>query len=230
MDQTIKQQKRERKIKGVADIVFCIDASGSMEPCIEGVKKHIEKFLDGVSSNPQLSYLDWRLGIVAHDSEHFYIMDFTTDLSRFKDALKRIETGGNEFTLPALDWSLDFPWRNDSHKIIVLFTDEPLETGAEPDFQRLKMKELYEKIVSLRCMVYFVGPSCPEYEEFAKLPRCFFEEIKGHKDFYKVGFDKVLERIGKTISGSILSTQQPSKPNIPKDIYNISGKIRIIKI
>jgi len=230
MNQQIMQQQKERKLKGIADIVFCIDASGSMEPCIEGVKNHIEKFLDGVSSNPQLSYVNWRLGIVAHDSEHFYIMDFTDDISRFKNALRKIEPGGNEFTFPALDWCLDFPWRDNSHKIIVLFTDEPLETGEDPDFQRSKMKELFDKITALRCMVYFVGPSCPEYEEFNKLPRCLFEEIKQHEDFYKVGFDKVLERIGKTISDSILSFQQPHKTNITKDIYNINGKIEIIKI
>ena len=226
---SISQQPKERKGRGIADIVFCIDASGSMEPCIEGVKEHIEKFIDGVSSNPQIS-VDWRLGILAHDSEKFYILDFTNDIFRFKNALKKIKTGGQEFTLPALDWSLDFPWRENAHKIIVLFTDEPLEDGEDPDFQRSKMKDLYEKIVSLQCMVYFVGPECPEYREIEKLPRCIFESISGHSDFYKVGFDEVLERIGKSLSASIHPLQQPVSASVSKDIYRIKGKIKEIKI
>lgn len=230
MSYLISQQPRERKRKGVADIVFCIDASGSMEPCIEGVKNHIEKFLDGVLSNPQLSFVDWRLGILAHDSENFYILDFTNDITRFKDALRKVKTGGQEFTLPALDWSLDFPWREDAHKIIVLFTDEPLEDGEDPGFQRSKMEELRNKIIALRCMVFFVGPECPEYREIEKLPRCIFEPISQHSDFYKVGFDKVLERIGKTISRSIESPQQPLKISVSKDIYGIKGRIKIKKI
>ncbi len=230
MSQTIKQQPKEKKIKGVADIVFCIDASGSMSPCIEGVKEHIKKFIDGVSSNPQLSFVDWRLGIIAHDCTRFYIMDFVSDINRFKEALGKIKAGGNEFTLPALDWSLDFPWREKAHRIVVLFTDEPLEGGYEPEFQRSKMKELCEKIVSLKCMIYFVGPSCPEYIEICNLPKCVFEEISGHEDFYKKGFDKVLERIGKTLSYTILSSQQPVSMKIEKDIYKIKEKIKIEKI
>ena len=34
--------------KGTADVVFCLDASGSMGPCIEGVKSHIASFVDGL--------------------------------------------------------------------------------------------------------------------------------------------------------------------------------------
>jgi len=227
LNQQIKQRPKERKGKGVADIVFCIDASGSMEPCIEGVKKHIQKLLDGILSNPQLSYLDWRLGIVAHDSTNFFILDFTNNLSRFKEALKKITSGGNEFTLPALDWCLDFNWRDNAHKIIILFTDEPLEGGEEPEFQRSKIKELFEKIITLKAMVYFVGPDCPEYRDIQKLPKCIFEPIEEHSDFFNIEFDKVMERIGKTLSGSIVYSQQAEKHKVNNDIYNIKDKITI---
>lgn len=230
MNHTIRQKPKERARKGIADIVFCIDASGSMEPCIEGVKNHIKKFIDGLSSNPQISLLDWRLGILAHDYEKFYILDFTNDLGRFKDALTKIVAGGQEFTLPALDWSLDFSWRENAHRIVVLFTDEPLEDGGEPAFQRSKIEDLCEKIKALRCMVFFVGPDCPEYRKIGKLSRCIFEPISQHSDFYKVGFDKVLERIGKTLSGSIHALQAPVKSSVPKDIYGIKGRIKIINI
>ncbi|HOK05504.1 MAG TPA: vWA domain-containing protein [Victivallales bacterium] len=230
MNQTIKQKPIERKLRGVADIVFCIDASGSMKPCLKGLKDHIEKFLDGLSSNKQITSLSWRLGIVAHDEKRFYILDFTSDLARFKGALKKIKTGKNEFTLPALDWSLDFPWNENAHKIVIAFTDEPLKDGYNPDFQASKKDQLFEKIKTLRCMVYFVGPECPVYKEIQKLPRCFFVPIKEQADFFKVGFEQVLERIGRTLSGSVASSAQTPKGKIEKDIYNIKEKIKVIKL
>ncbi|MBP6059261.1 MAG: VWA domain-containing protein [Candidatus Saccharicenans sp.] len=230
MSQTIKQKPIERKLTGVADIVFCIDASGSMEPCLKGLKDHIKKFLDGLSSNKQISSLSWRLGIVAHDAERFYILDFTSELDRFKQALKKIKPGANEYTLPALDWSLDFPWNENAHKIVIAFTDEPLKDGYNPDFQASKKDMLFEKIKNLRCMVYFVGPECPVYKEIQTLPRCFFVPITEQADFFKVGFEQVLERIGKTLSGSIASSVQAPRVEIEKDIYNIKNEIKVIKI
>ncbi len=225
----IVQTPLQRKAKASADIVFCIDSSGSMSPCIEGVKNHIESFITGLISNPQFD-LDWRLGIVSYDYEVFRILEFTEDIERFRSALQKIEAGGDELTFPALDWSLDFPWRPHAHKIIVLFTDEPLEDGDDPDYQRSKMDLLFEKIVKLRCMVYFVGPSCEEYEKIATLPRCYFEPLEQHEDFFKIGFDKVLERIGKTISQSISYQGQSTSEYVPKDIYGIKGRLRIEKL
>ena len=36
--------------KGVANIVFCLDASRSMEPCIEEIKRYISNFVDVFSN------------------------------------------------------------------------------------------------------------------------------------------------------------------------------------
>lgn len=35
--------------KRTADVICCLDASGSMEPCIEGVKPHIASFFEKLS-------------------------------------------------------------------------------------------------------------------------------------------------------------------------------------
>src|SRR6187551_2802577 len=37
------------KTKGVADIVFVVDISGSMAPCIDALRKNIESFIDSLS-------------------------------------------------------------------------------------------------------------------------------------------------------------------------------------
>lgn len=42
--------------KNCADIVFCIDVSGSMDPCLKGVCQHVGKLLDGLVSNGQMNW------------------------------------------------------------------------------------------------------------------------------------------------------------------------------
>ena len=54
--------------KGVADVLFCIDASNSMAPCIEGVKANVSGFIDGLSGNPNYAGWDLRMDYVAHSA------------------------------------------------------------------------------------------------------------------------------------------------------------------
>jgi len=53
--------------KGVADVVFCLDASDSMKPCIDGVKTHISSFLEGLKSDGQRTW-DVRFDFLAHQT------------------------------------------------------------------------------------------------------------------------------------------------------------------
>ena len=225
----IDQQQVPTKRKGVADVVFCLDRSGSMTPCLEGVKEHISKFIEGLLANPQLSNLYCRLGFIAYDCYDFYLMDFTTDIKKFQSAMSSLQPGGNEYSLPALDWSLDFSWRENAHRIVIQFTDEPLEGGEDPPFQRSKLQELYGKIASLNAMLYFVGPDCKEYRGFERVPKCIVQYITGHNHFYNIDFKEVLFQIGKTLSHSV--TPSPTKMgSVKKDLYGMAGKINMINL
>jgi len=51
------------KTKGVADIVFMVDSSGSMAPCIDALRTNIEAFIDSLSkgeANNAPPIRDWR--------------------------------------------------------------------------------------------------------------------------------------------------------------------------
>ena len=51
------------KTKGVADIVFVVDVSGSMAPCIDALRRNIEIFIDSLSHddpNNAAPVKDWR--------------------------------------------------------------------------------------------------------------------------------------------------------------------------
>jgi hypothetical protein len=62
------------KTKGVADIVFLIDVSGSMTPIIDALRKNIEMFIDSLShgdANNAAPVKDWRGKVMGYrDIEH----------------------------------------------------------------------------------------------------------------------------------------------------------------
>ena len=98
------------KTKGVADIVFLIDVSGSMKPCIDALRTNIEAFIDSLSkgegnSAPPVS--DWRGKVVGYrdveaaQSEGLpWIVDhpFVRDATALKAQLSELgaEGGGDE--------------------------------------------------------------------------------------------------------------------------------------
>jgi hypothetical protein len=57
------------KTKGVADIVFVVDISGSMAPCIDALRRNIEAFVDSLSrgdANNAAPVKDWRAKVVGY--------------------------------------------------------------------------------------------------------------------------------------------------------------------
>src|SRR5215210_1857632 len=117
--------------KGVVDVVFCLDASGSMAPCIDGVRRNVGAFIDGLASDANRK-IDCRIDFLAHScSESFDVfrcetlrtkdMDFlaalygpnarpdsffTTDSAEIRRSLERVTAFGDESVLVALDMCL----------------------------------------------------------------------------------------------------------------------------
>src|SRR5262249_19667234 len=54
--------------KGVVDVVFCLDASGSMAPCIDGVRKNLDAFLDALAGDVNRK-IDCRIDFIAHSCD-----------------------------------------------------------------------------------------------------------------------------------------------------------------
>ena len=126
--------------RGVADIVFCLDASDSMAPCIDGVRMHVTSFVQGLQGGQQGTW-DLRMDFLAHSCSldgsvihteslrhaQFEVVRalygngnasqpqgggfFTASVDDFRDRLASIATSGNEQALVGLDLALDFPWR-----------------------------------------------------------------------------------------------------------------------
>ena len=60
---------QQQKKRSIADIVFLIDATGSMAPCIDDLKKNIESFIDTLATgnaNNSSPIKDWRGKVVGY--------------------------------------------------------------------------------------------------------------------------------------------------------------------
>ena len=98
------------KTKGVADIVFVVDISGSMAPCIDALRKNIEAFIESLShgdGNNVAAVRDWRGKVVGYrdiesaESEGLpWVVDnsFVRDVNALKAQLAglKAEGGGDE--------------------------------------------------------------------------------------------------------------------------------------
>jgi len=94
------------KTKGVADIVFVVDITGSMAPCIDALRQNIETFVNSLSSgdaNNAAPVKDWRAKVVGYrdietsESEGLpWIVDnqFVRDPAELKAQLAALEANG----------------------------------------------------------------------------------------------------------------------------------------
>jgi len=224
--------------KGTADVVFCLDASNSMSPCLQGVKDHLTDFVKGLQSKGQMTW-DLRVDFVAqnvgqgsqggvlfnhrsvyHEDLHeaLYASQpsgvrlFTTALDDFKANLNRVPCEGDEAMLVALDFALDFPWRPAAqcHRTVILLTDEPCETGAIADEQARQVPALIRKIQDLRVMLFLVAPDSPAYQKLAEADKSEYEVIAERQNgLATVDFGKVLQHIGKSVSAASLQAAGP---------------------
>jgi hypothetical protein len=207
----------QSKIKGVADIVFCIDSTGSMSNTIDNVKANVHTFAESIKNASPNTKVDWQARIIGYRDFNCDI-DYIIKDSKFvnsPDALKlqldklTADGGGDapESTLDALMYAtLQSDWRPAAHKIIVLFTDAPplphlnskttSELGIPDDFEVVK-QTLKEKRIKL----FLFGPRDSIYEELSKESRL---SITQYDDIafglQNVDFKSLLDTIGKTVS------------------------------
>lgn len=151
-----------KKVKGVVDIVFLIDVTGSMEPCITALTQNIGTFIDYLTStdpNNQCPVKNWRAKAVGYrDFEDRSIEPFVDNPFVEQDAtalkaqlaLLRADGGGDEpeSLLEALykvanmeqtdkdaNTSDPYKWRyrSDAARVVIVFTDATFkEPMVEP--------------------------------------------------------------------------------------------------
>jgi len=110
---------------GKEDVVFLIDASGTMADNITAVARYVSKMVDVFKE----SELDYTMGVVRFKrilkKNDIEVYEQTADVSQIKKILRAIKCKGDERTLDAIDVGLtQVKFRNPVDKTFILVTDE----------------------------------------------------------------------------------------------------------
>jgi hypothetical protein len=211
-------QQKIAKVKGIADVVFCIDATGSMQPCIDQVKANVEAFTGSIVTAYPNSHIDWRARIIAYRDffkDSVYIMNdfpFVNTAEEVKAQLDQVVADGGEdepeSTLDAILYaSKKSDWRKGVHKIVVVFTDAtPLENISPITISELGIPDDLEIIfqtlfIEDRIKLFLFGQKHPIYDKIQEQSRTTVKQFENAIEELKVAdFTSILETIGKTVS------------------------------
>lgn len=127
---------------------------------------------------------------------------FTTNGEAFARKLRSIELDGDENSLFALDFALDFPFGSvsDTGRVVALFSDERIEDGAIDEAQLNVIGQLVRKITCRRVMFFAALPSSPALEELATADGAQVEPVTGGDGLKSVNFHKLMGQMAKSIS------------------------------
>jgi len=233
------QQKETRQTMATqfADIVFVVDASQSMGPCFDQLRKNLETLMTTMRQarfRPRLGLLTHAAGIGPNGPvyDHQFIGGegqemlsslyqrggqnarsddfFTEDPRRFTKALSTVKPQGNEDMLLALDIALDFPFGPlaKSRRAVALFTDEPAEEGIDEGESSRKIEALINKIQTRHIQLFLVTPESKGYEILSEADKCEWEEVDGGDGLAGFDFKQLLADMGKSISVATLQSSR----------------------
>ena len=218
------------KVKGVADIVFLVDVTGSMRPCIDGLRENILTFvetLSGKDPNNECPVKDWRIKVAGYrdaedDPATWWVeFPFTRNVDEVKSHFGKLETkgGGDEpeslldaiyklGSMPAADLQeIDPPnkWRarGAAQRFIVIFTDATYKTTmSAPECSGGGFDDVKNVVHGNKINLSVFCPEHDCYHDLATLDRSEIEFIGSISEGAKlmVEFTKDQENFKQTLS------------------------------
>ena len=199
-------QQQQTKTRGVADIVFLIDVSGSMAPAIDALKENIGTFVESLSKgegNNVSPVRDWRARAVGYrdfedaEAEPFVDNPFVNDVEALRAQLAglRAEGGGDEaeslldalFKVASLGQtekgaqSLDparWRYRSDAARVVVVFTDASFKPAMSiPEAKGGGVQDVTNAIINNRIILSLFAPDMPGYDELSQIDKSEWEAI-----------------------------------------------------
>jgi von Willebrand factor type A domain len=192
------------KVKGVADIVFLLDATGSMAPCINAIKENIAAFITSLTSkdaNQQSVVKDWRVKVVGYrdfdytDAPAIVDNPFVNSVEELRSHLAQLEaTGGGdeaESLLEGLHRVATMPetglgkplmpdaWRDrsEARRFVVVFSDAPYKPKmSEP--KGGTVDDVINAMMTSQIVLYVYAPetfSC--YETLGEMDKAEWNAI-----------------------------------------------------
>lgn len=187
---------------GVADIVFLLDVTGSMQPCIDALKNNIAAFLGTLSERDGPAPVrDWRARVVGYrdynydDAPPLEVFPFVRSASLLQKQLAALEARGGgdeeESLLDALykvascaasrsgeeDAQL---WRSraDAVRIVVVFTDAPYrQVMSLPEARGGTVQDVANLLMSERIVLSVFAPDMPCYDMLAQTDKSEYHPV-----------------------------------------------------
>ena len=198
------ENETKTKVKGVADILFLLDATGSMQSNIDAVKDNIGAFLDslatpvGFNAAPPLK--DWRAAVYAYrdagcDGDAWFVPNpFTRDPAELRAQLDRIVAGGGgdepESLLDALHAVAQLPatakggeedagswrYRSEAARVVVVFTDASYHPTFG-DAGELNLCDVANAVTEARIRLSVFAPAMDCYDDLAQIDKCEYSPV-----------------------------------------------------
>jgi uncharacterized protein YegL len=184
------------KAKGVVDIVFLIDITGSMQSCIDALKNNISTFIDSLTTrdaNNTNPVKHWRAKVVGYrdfgeDAEHYVDHAFVEDAASLKVQLSRMTAGGGgdepESLLDALYRVTNmgqtekgaasdpqrWRYRSEAARVVIIFTDASYhDTMVEPAGGTVG--DVANAVMANRIILSIFAPNMPCYDKLSEIDR-----------------------------------------------------------
>ncbi len=198
------QESLDKK-KGIPDIVFLLDASGSMAKCIAAVTSNISSFVDTLStpdSNGGVLIKDWRIRVVGYrdrdaDGAQWWVDNpFTSDVAQVKAQLLAMEAAGGgdepESLLDAMyavsQWpsaekgaaasAMGWRYKSDAARVVVIFTDASCHpTFKAADGSTGTVTDLIQAYNANRLKVILYAPDAPGYADLSMMAGLEWEPV-----------------------------------------------------
>lgn len=204
------EQDALRMKKGIADIVFLIDISGSMSKCIEALKNNIGVLVDSMVNpgpNAEAVVKDWRIKIcgfrdaTADEALWWEEKPFTSDVSQVRADIATFEAkGGGDEPESLLDglWKLaKMPamgkgevadgntWRHhhDAARCVIAFTDATCHmTTSAPETGGVNFDDVAREVMAARLRLSLYAPEADCYQTVSAIDKCEWQIVGSLSD------------------------------------------------
>lgn len=222
---------QQEKVRGVVDIVFLIDATGSMSECISALKENVSQFINYLTTkdaNNSSPVRDWRAKVVGYrdfqlDANPWVDKSFVRDVDQLKTQLADLKAeGGGDEPESLLDGLYRLSnmgqtnkgenenpakWRSlgSASRIVVVFTDASYKpTMHIPEAKGGTVNDVVNAMMSNRIILSLFAPNKPGYDELSAIDKCEWTETPDLKalSMDSGSFQKTLIALAKSVSCS----------------------------
>lgn len=196
---------QQAKAKGVVDIVFVMDVTGSMEPSIKDLAANVALFIDSLTHtdpNSGSPVKDWRAKVFGYrdvgdtSTQAFVDNPFVRDAAALRsqldslkaegggdepesalDALYKVATVGNTERGAAEDAS-KWRYRSEAARVAILFTDASCHMQmAIPEAKGGSMQDLFNVLMANRIILNIFAPDMPCWDELSQVQKSEYMPI-----------------------------------------------------